>query len=297
VVGPIAKREVVGWLAETRGTSERRACRVVGLSTATWRYERHGRVDNRALLARLQAHAAERPRFGYRRLHTRIGREGVVANHKRVYAVYREAGLQVRRRRRKRLTGGERLPLPAASRPCERWSMNFMLDTLADGRPFRVLNIVDDFTRECLAIEVDRSLPGARVVRVLERLRAEIGLPQTIVTDNGPEFVGRTLDAWAYAAGVTIRFIRPGKPIENAYVESFNGKFRDECLNEHWFVSMVDAQIQIEAWRIDYNTVRPHRSLQNRTPDQFAQLSRGARRLSPPRPDGRQNSDGLTLSV
>ena len=296
MVSPIARREAVGWLL-TRGTSLRRACRVTGLSTATWRYQRRGRVDNRALLARLHAHAAERPRFGYRRLHTLIGREGLAANHKRVYAVYREAGLQVRRRRRKRLTRGDRVPLPRPSRPGERWSMDFMLDTLADGRPFRTLNIVDDFTRECLAIEVDRSLPGARVVRVLERLRAAIGLPQTIVTDNGPEFAGRTLDAWAYAAGVTIRFIRPGKPIENAYVESFNGKFRDECLNEHWFVNMVDAQITIEAWRIDYNTVRPHSSLDNRTPDQFAQASRGARRLSPPRPDGFQNPDGLTLSV
>jgi putative transposase len=269
----------------------------MGLSSATWRYERRGRADNSRLLARLQAHAAERPRFGYRRLHTLIGREGVVANHKRVYAVYREAGLQVRRRRRKRLTRGERVALAVPSGPCERWSMDFMLDTLADGRPFRVLNIVDDFTRECLAIEVDRSLPGARVVRVLERLRAEIGLPQTIVTDNGPEFAGRTLDAWAYAAGVTIRFIRPGKPIENAYVESFNGKFRDECLNEHWFISMVDAQSQIESWRVDYNTVRPHSSLQNQTPDQFAQLSRGARRLSPPRPEDGKNTDELTLSV
>ena len=297
MVGPIAKREVVGWLSETRGVSERRACRAIELSTATWRYERRGRVDNSRLLARLQAHAAERPRFGYRRLHTLIGREGLVANHKRVYAVYREAGLQVRRRRRKRLTRGDRVPLPAPSRPGERWSMDFMIDTLADGRPFRTLNIVDDFTRECLAIEVDRSLPGARVVRVLERLRAHIGLPQTIVTDNGPEFAGRTLDAWAYAAGVSIRFIRPGKPIENAYVESFNGKFRDECLNEHWFISMVDAQIEIEAWRIDYNTVRPHSSLQNRTPDQFAQLSRGARPLPRPRPEDSKTPDGLTLSV
>jgi len=185
VVGPIAKREVVGWLAETRSVSERRACRVMGLSSATWRYERRGRVDNSRLLARLQVHAAARPRFGYRRLHTLIDREGVVANHKRVYAVYRDAGLQVRRRKRKRLTRGDRVPPPAPSRAGERWSMDFMIDTLADGRPFRTLNIVDDFTRECLAIEVDRSLPGARVVRVLERLRDEIGLPHTIVTDNG----------------------------------------------------------------------------------------------------------------
>jgi putative transposase len=157
----------------------------MGLSSATWRYERRGRVDNSRLLARLQVHAAARPRFGYRRLHTLIDREGVVANHKRVYAVYRDAGLQVRRRKRKRLTRGDRVPPPAPSRAGERWSMDFMIDTLADGRPFRTLNIVDDFTRECLAIEVDRSLPGARVVRVLERLRDEIGLPHTIVTDNG----------------------------------------------------------------------------------------------------------------
>jgi putative transposase len=231
-------------------------------------------VDNAKLLSRLVVHAAERPRFGYRRLHTLITREGIVANHKRVHRVYREAGMQVRRRRRKRLSRGERVPLPLASRPGERWSMDFMLDTLADGRSFRTLNIVDDFTRECVAIEVDRSLPGARVVRVLERLRGTHGLPQTIVVDNGPEFIGRTVDAWAYKAGVSLRFIRPGKPIENAYVESFNGKFRDECLNEHWFLNMADAQQVIEAWRVDYNTVRPHSSLGNQTPYRFAQLSK-----------------------
>jgi len=296
-VSPSARREVVGWLVGTRDTSLRRACRVVGLSTATWRYVRRGRVDNAMLLARLQAHAAERPRFGYRRLHTLLSREGITANHKRVHRVYRDARLQVRRRRRKHLTRGERQPLPMPSRPGERWSMDFMLDTLADGRAFRLLNIVDDFTRECVAIEVDRSLPGARVVRVLERLRTSRGLPQVLVTDNGPEFAGRTLDAWAYAAGVTLRFIRPGRPIENAYVESFNGKCRDECLNEHWFVSMADAQITIEAWRVDYNTVRPHSALSGATPAQFATTSMGAWRLSPPRPDEKKNPETLTLSV
>ena len=178
--------------------------------------------------------------------------------------------------------------------------MDFTVDTLADGRGFRTLNIVDDFTRECVAIEVDRSLPGLRVARVLDRLHATIGLPQTIVMDNGPEFAGRTLDAWAYARGVTLRFIRPGKPIENAYVESFNGKFRDECLNEHWFVSLADAQAAIEAWRIDYNTVRPHSSLA-RAPrrTQFATISEGARRLTPARPDNerRPKPEDLSLSV
>ena len=141
---------------------------------------------------------------------------------------------------------------------------------LADGRGFRTLNIVDDYTRECVAIEVDRSLPGARVVRVLERLQATIGLPRRIVMDNGPEFAGRALDTWAYANGVELRFIRPGKPIENAYVESFNGKFRDECLNEHWFVSVAEAKAVIEAWRVDYNTVRPHDSLGQQTPAAYA---------------------------
>ena len=175
--------------------------------------------------------------------------------------------------------------------------MDFTADTLADGRNFRTLNIVDDYSRECVAIEVDRSLPGLRVARVLDRLHAITGLPQTIVVDNGPEFAGRALDAWAYARGVTLRFIRPGKPIENAYVESFNGKFRDECLNEHWFLNLADAKAAIEAWRVDYNTVRPHSSLGGRTPDQFAQVSEGARRLMPPRPDEAAKPEDLTLSV
>ena len=153
--------------------------------------------------------------------------------------------------------------------------MDFMVDTLADGRGFRTLNIVDDFTRECVAIEVDRSLPGLRVVRVLDRLAETLGLPATLVMDNGPEFRGRALDAWAYARGVHLRFIRPGKPSENAFVESFNGKFRDECLNEHWFASVAEAQALIEAWRVDYNTVRPHSALAGKTPEQFARFTEG----------------------
>ena len=270
MVGPVAKRVAVGWLVDAQHTSLRRACRAVGLSTATWRYQRRGRIDNTELLARLQAHAAARPRYGYRRLHVLVAREGLHANHKRVRRVYCEAGLQVRRRRRKRLTRGERLPVARPQAPRERWSMDFMADTLADGRGYRTLNIVDDFSHECVAIEVDRSLPGARVVRVLDWLAATVGLPRMIVCDNGPEFAGRTLDAWAYQRGVELRFIRPGKPIENAYVESFNGKFRDECLNEHWFLSVAEARQIIEAWRIDYNTVRPHRSLGQQTPAAYA---------------------------
>lgn len=256
------------------------------------------------LLERLKAHAVDRPRFGYRRLHTLVDREGLRVNHKRVYGVYRAAELQVRRRRRKRLTRGQRVPLPTPSRRGERWSMDFMVDTLADGRGFRTLNIVDDFTRECLAIEVDRSLPGLRVVRVLERLLETTDLPETIVVDNGPEFSGRTLDTWAYARGVQLRFIRPGKPIENAFVESFNGKFRDECLNEHWFASVAEARALIEAWRIDYNTVRPHSGLHGATPEQFANSLCGrSPAQTPARADWKgtkteeRKSEDLTLSV
>jgi putative transposase len=297
MVSTTARREAVEWLRETRSTSLRRACRVVGLSTATWRYEPRLNAANATIATRLEALAAERVRFGYRRLHILIGREGTNVNHKRLYRLYRPAGLQVRRRRRKRLTRGERVPLPAPTRRGERWSMDFTLDTLADGRAFRTLNIVDDYTRECVAIEVDRSLPGLRVARVLERLRATHGLPQSIVLDNGPEFAGRTLEAWAYAAKVTLCFIRPGKPIENAYVESFNGKFRDECLNEHWFVSLADAQLQIEAWRVDYNTVRPHSALDDQTPHQFAESKAGPRRLPPARLTEDPKTEDSSLSA
>jgi putative transposase len=189
----------VGWL-QTRGTSLRRSCRVIGLSTATWRYQRRPNATNVAVLERLQVYAAVRARFGYRRLHILLEREGLAVNHKRVHRIYQAAGLQVRRRRRKRLTRAERIPLPTASQRLERWSMDFTTDTLADGRNFRTLNIVDDFTRECVAIEVDRSLSGLRVTRVLDRLAAAVGLPQTIVVDDGPEFAGRTLDAWPMRA-------------------------------------------------------------------------------------------------
>jgi putative transposase len=269
VVGPIARREAVGRL-RAQGTSLRRACRVIGLSTSTWRYDRQPDPINTQLLARLTVHASERPRFGYRRLHTLVDREGLHVNHKRIYGVYREAKLQVRRRRRKRLTRGQRTPLALPARRTERWSMDFMVDTLADGRGFRTLNVVDDFTKECVAIEVDRSLPGLRVARVLDRLAETVGLPEILVMDNGPEFSGRALDTWAHARGVQLRFIRPGKPTDNAFVESFNGKFRDECLNEHWFASVAEARALIEAWRIDYNTVRPHSALGGATPEQFA---------------------------
>jgi len=178
--------------------------------------------------------------------------------------------LAVRRKQRKKLAARARVVLPGPTRINERWSMDFMADSLAKSRSFRTLNIIDEFSRECLAIEVDTSIPGRRVCRVLDRLAETRGLPLMIVVDNGPEFAGKHLDAWASRNGVKLHFIRPGKPVENCFVESFNDKFRDECLNEHWFLDLQDARAKIEAWRIDYNRVRPHSSLNYMTPKEFA---------------------------
>jgi len=222
------------------------------------------------LLARLRALAEERPRFGYRRLWVLLRREGFAVNPKRVYRLYRLDGLQVRRKKRKRVAVARRRALELPTRPNERWSMDFICDQLADGRRFRTLNVVDDFTRESLAIEVGSSMPGTVVVRTLETVAAERGYPRTIVMDNGPEFAGRALDAWAHEHGVELAFIRPGKPIENAFAESFNGKFRDECLNEHWFLNLHHARSIIETWRREYNEERPKKALGGITPAQYA---------------------------
>lgn len=219
--------------------------------------------------ARLKELASQRRRFGSPRLHVLLRREGKIVNHKRVERIYREEGLSLRKRKKKRQTAALRIVLPTPTQPNKRWSMDFVSDQLSDGRKFRSLTIVDDCSRESPAIEVDTSLPGKRVTRVLDRLADTRGLPDAIVVDNGPEFSGSELDSWAHQRGVKLCFIRPGKPVENVYIESFNGKFRDECLNEHWFTSLKDAQEKIEAWRKDYNRNRPHSSLGNLTPDEF----------------------------
>lgn len=198
-------------------------------------------------------------------------REGFKVNWKLVYRVYREEKLSLRVRKRRRIASLVRVPMDVPKRPNLRWSMDFVSDQLGStGRRFRCLTIVDDFTRECLAIEVDTSLPGDRVARVLDRLAFLRGLPQGIVIDNGPEFTGRALDTWAFARKVKLDHIRPGKPVENAFIESFNGRLRDECLNEHWFSTLKEAQVRIEAWRQDYNRNRPHSSLGDMTPEEFA---------------------------
>jgi len=249
--------------------SERRACGLANLAKSVWQYKSTKAESDVALKEQLIELARERPRFGYRRLWAMLKREGQVINRKRVYRVYRELGLAVRQRKRKKIAAVARDRTPGPVRPNQRWSMDFVSDGLRDGRRFRTLNIVDDFTREALAIEVDFSLPGARVVRVLEELAITRGVPDAITIDNGPEFAGKALDEWAYEKGVSLQFIRPGKPVENAYIESFNGTFRDECLNTHVFKNLLHARALISAWRDDYNKVRPHSSLGNLSPQEF----------------------------
>ena len=269
MVSPQARRAAVTHVMQVHGLGVMRACRLIGISRSLYRYEPR-RPDDEALRTRLCELAAFKRRYGYRRLLVLVRREGWAVNHKRLYRVYREAGLAVRRRKRKRIAGVERQVKAPSLAPNQSWSMDFVSDALADGRRLRCLNIVDDFTKECLAIEVDTSLPGQRVVAVLERLEEARGLPLSITIDNGPEFAGKVLDAWAYRKGLKLHFIEPGKPQQNCYIESFNGKFRDECLNEHWFVSMRHARETIAAWRREYNGERPHSSLGYLTPKQFA---------------------------
>jgi putative transposase len=253
--------------------SQRRACGLMGLYRATCRYQRR-RCEDQQLRVRLRELAEARRRFGYRRLQILLQREGWQVNHKRVYRLYVEEKLALRRKRgRKRRT--VRQPLPGAVAANQVWSVDFMTDALSSGRRFRTLNIVDDYTRECLAIEVDTSLGGVRVVRVLEEVKQRRGLPRQIRSDNGPEFVSRAVDQWAYEQGLQWHTIQPGRPMENGYVESFNGRFRDECLNENWFSDLADAREKIAQWKQDYNEERPHSSLQYRTPVEFAAQAAG----------------------
>lgn len=249
--------------------AERRACGLASISRSTARY-RATRSGDQELRERLRELAGERRRFGYRRLHVMLRREGQMVNHKRVYRLYREEGLSVRKRKRKRVARADRVPLLAPSGPDQVWCLDFVSDALSWGRKIRMLAVEDAFHRGSLAIEVDTSLPGVRVARVLDRLTEERGaIPDVIVMDNGPELTSKALDQWAYERGVRLHFIDPGKPQQNGFIESFNGKFRDECLNEHWFLSLADARKIVEDWRIDYNQNRPHSSLGNLTPEEY----------------------------
>jgi putative transposase len=250
------------------GISERHACGLVGCALSSQRY-RSRRPAQAELRARLKALAVERVRWGYRRLFLGLVREGLRVNIKRIYRLYREEGLAVRRRKRKRVAVA-RAPQPAPTRLNESWAMDFMSDVLVGSRRYRILNVVERLSRELLASEVDTSLPALRVIQALEEIALERGYPARIVVDNGSEFRSVALDAWAYEHGVALDFIQPGKPVQNAIVESFNGRMRDELLNQHWWRTLEEARRAVALYREDYNQVRPHSGLGNQTPAEFA---------------------------
>jgi putative transposase len=276
MVGPQEEREAVRVAGEESRLSERHACGLIGMHRGSWRYQPR-EPDDAELRVHLRELAGERVRFGYRRLWAMLRREknadGTrrwVVNHKRVHRIYREEGLAMRRKEAKRLRAIARAPQERPTGANQVWTMDFTKDRLASGRSFRTLNLMDGYTREALWIEVDTSLPSERVVRVLQWLKQSRGVPEVIQVDNGPEFISQAVDQWAFSNGVRLHFIEPGKPVQNAFIESFNGKFRDECLNQNWFLSLAEARLVIEAWRVDYNTARPHSSLGYRTPAEFA---------------------------
>jgi len=259
--------------------SERRACKTIGCCRMTVRYET-SRPDDGEVRERMKAIAQERRRFGYRRLLVMLRREGLVVNHKKLFRLYREEKLAVRRRGGRKRAIGTRAPMLVPLRPDERWSLDFVSDQLTDGRRFRILAVVDDCTRECLALVADTSLSGMRVGRELDRLVAKRGRPEMIVSDNGSEFTSNAILAWADQNRVEWHYIAPGRPMQNGFIESFNGRLRDELLNETLFTSLVQARIAIALWRSDYNTARPHSQIAWQTPDEFASTFTSRRSLA-----------------
>jgi putative transposase len=261
---------VVGYLRGVYQVSQGRACRVARVPVSTFRYQ-STQEPRTALRLRIREIARVRIRYGYRKIRVLLKREGWNVGKKLVYRLYREEGLTLRYKpRRRRCAAANRRERSKATAPDQAWSLDFVADQLADGRRFRALTIVDVFTRESLAIEAGQSLKGADVVRVLSRICLKRGAPKTLFCDNGSEFTSQAMDLWAYHAGVQIDFSRPGKPTDNAYVESFNGTLRSECLDAHWFASLAEARQVIEAWRQEYNESRPHRALGERTPNEIA---------------------------
>ena len=256
-------------ICKEHGISQRRACRLVGIHRSIVRYKSRKETDAK-LMERIQQIAYEKKRFGYRRIHTLLKREGVRVNHKRVFRLYKLSGLKVLRRGgRKRALGIRAISL-TPSGINERWSLDFVHDALYDGRRIRLMTVVDDYTRECLKIVVDTSLSGLRVKRELDQLIEERGKPRTILSDNGTEFTSNAILQWSEERQVNWQYIQPGKPYQNGKIESFNGKLRDECLNEHLFLSLKDAERIIEDWRFEYNCQRPHSALDGRTPHEVA---------------------------
>jgi len=263
----------VTWAISERGYSQRRACGLAGINPKVYRYETI-RPDDTAVRTRLRELAAERRRFGYRRLHILLRREGVEMNWKKLYRLYREERLTVRKRGGRKRALGTRRPMAIPQGRNQRWSLDFVSDALVDSRRFRILCVIDDFSRECLATVVDNSISGVRVARELDRIAETRGHPHMIVSDNGTELTSNAILKWSQDAQVEWHYIQPGKPMQNGFVESFNGRLRDECLNEHLFTSYNHARQIIDDWRRDYNNERPHSSLKGLTPMEFVSRSR-----------------------
>lgn len=261
-------------MIEQHHLSERRACRLVGLSRDSYRNPPVVDAATQQLSAKIVEIAQVRRRFGYRRIHDLLRPQFPGVNHKRVYRLYSQAQLAVRKRKKARRAASERVPLTVASRVNEVWSMDFVSDSLANGRRIKCLTVADDFSHECVDIAVDYGISGQYVTRLLDRAAIFRGYPAAVRTDNGPEFTCRAFIAWAQSHGVRHILIQPGRPTQNGYIESFNGKFRDECLNEHWFQTLPQARSEIASWRQDYNEVRPHSSLGRIPPAEFAQRHR-----------------------
>ena len=257
--------------------SQSRACSLIGLSSASFHYRSRRRDSDENLKQQITTIALERKRFGYRRVHQMLRREGIQVNHKRVYRLYSEAGLGVPKRKRRKGLAVERQPLTLPEAPNQTWSMDFVMDALETGRRIKCLTIVDDFSKECLDIPVAFGISGDEVVRTLDAVAAFRGYPASVRTDQGPEFTGKALDQWAYRNNVELKLIQPGKPTQNGFIESFNGRFRDECLNEHWFADLHHAREVIGQWRKDYNEHRPHSALDYQTPAEFAADFRGVK--------------------
>ena len=267
---PAAKRDAVAHLCTAHKVSERRACEVLQVDRSSVRYKSI-RSDDADIREAMKSIAHERRRFGYRRIHVMLTRQGIHVNQKKLRRLYREEKLQVRKRGGRKRAIGTRRPMLLPNRCNERWSLDFVSDAFTDGRRFRVLTIVDDYSRECLSLVADTSLSGLRVAIELDTLIRDRGKPNTIVSDNGTELTSMAVLKWCQETGVDWHYIQPGKPMQNAFVESFNGSFRDECLNETLFSSLREARDQINQWKEDYNQQRPHSSLGNLTPDEYAQ--------------------------
>lgn len=275
MVTPVAKREAVAHLSQVYEVSQRRACVVIGADRTTIRY-RSRKPDDGAVRSRLRELAAQRRRFGYRRLHLLLGREGLHLNHKKLQRLYRDERLQVRRRGGRKRALGTRAPMTIPQGPNQRWSLDFVSDTLTDSRRFRILTVVDDYSRECLCLVADTSLSGARVARELDTLIAERGWPAMCVSDNGTELTSMAILRWSQETQIEWHYIAPGKPTQNAFIESFNGRLRDELLNETLFRSLAHARAVLADWKEDYNTIRPHSAIGNLPPAAYAKLSEPA---------------------